>query len=444
MSHVFETVIGAPIDDVLGYYTRPGALRRLSPPWVPVRVVQEPDSLEDGVAVLALPGPVRWRSRIRSADGLRAFVAESTSPAVRWRDRFRFTASSPDATTITNEVDTLVPNRLLRPMFEYRHRQLVGDLAAHRLAAELLLKGDHDPVLNVAITGSSGLVGEAVTALLETGGHRVIRLVRRAPAGSRELRWDPTHPDPGLFQDVDAVIHLAGSPVAGRFTERHKRAVRESRLGPTMQLAQALGSSGRPRVLVSASAIGYYGPDRGDEFLDEDDERGRGFLADLVADWEAATEPARAAGIRVVNLRTGIAQSPRGGTLRLLRPLFESGLGGPVAGGQQWVSWVDLDDLADVYYRAVVDDDIVGAVNAVAPNPVRNREYTAILAGVLRRPALLPVPALGLQVLFGNEGAREFALASQRINPKRLLATGHRFRHPSLEASLAHQLGRAR
>src|SRR5690606_33635096 len=205
--------------------------------------------------------------------------------------------------------------------------------------------------------------------------------------GPGERRWEPEYPAPDLLDGVDTVIHLAGASIAGRFTAQHRAAIRDSRIGPTRRLAELAGRAAGVRTFVSASAIGYYGPDRGDDLLTEADARGDGFLADVVADWEAATEPALAAGVRVVCVRTGIVQAARGGTLRVLRPLFSAGLGGPIGGGTQWLSWIGLDDLLDVYHRAAYDIRLTGPVNAVAPHPVRNSDYTAALAGVLRRPA---------------------------------------------------------
>jgi uncharacterized protein len=192
---------------------------------------------------------------------------------------------------------------------------------------------------------------------------------------------------------------------------------------------------------VCASAIGTYGFDRGDLELDETGSKGSGFLSDVVADWEAATAPATATGLRVVTVRTGIVQSLRGGTLRLLRPLFAAGLGGRLGSGRQWLSWIDIDDLIDVYHRALADPALSGPVNAVAPHPVRNEEYTRVLARVLHRKALLPVPGVGPAVLLGEQGARELATASQRVVPRRLIGAGHRFRRPDLEQCLRHQLG---
>ena len=197
-----------------------------------------------------------------------------------------------------------------------------------------------------------------------------------------------------------------------------------------------------PARWITASAIGIYGPDRGEEVLTETSPRGEGFLADVVAGWEDAAAPAAAAGIRAVQVRTGIVQTPRGGMLRLLSPLFEAGLGGRLGPGKQWLAWIALDDLLDIYRRAVLDEALSGPVNAVAPEPVRNTDYTRTLAAVLRRPAVLPVPGFGPRLLLGDEGAREIAQASQYVLPERLTGAGHRFRQPELTGALRHLFGR--
>jgi hypothetical protein len=445
----YSSVVDAPRAEVFAWYARPGAFNRLSPPWSPLRVVTEADSLADGRAELALPGGLRWvaEHQADSYDPPRRFVDTIGSEglaslparvAVRWRHIHEFEEVGGDRTRVIDRVDTPVPGSVLRPMFAYRHRQLADDLAAHQLAAEHGLAP-----ATVAVTGSSGLVGSALTAFLRTGGHRVIQLVRGIARGDDERRWNPDDPDPELFAGVDAVVHLAGASIAGRFTDSHRNAIRDSRIGPTRRLAELLARGGeRPAVLISASAIGFYGYDRGDETLAEDSERGDGFLADVVAEWEDATTPAQQAGVRVVRVRTGIVQSPRGGTLKLMRPLFSVGLGGRLGDGRQWLSWIGIDDLVDVYHRALWDTTLDGPVNAVAPQPVRNADYTHVLAHVLRRPAVLPVPSLGPRLLLGAQGARELACASQRVIPDRLSHSGHRFRQPDLDRALRHLLGR--
>ena len=449
MGLVYSSVVDAPRDEVFAWHARPGAFLRLSPPWQPMRVITEADSLQNGRAELALPGGLRWMAE-HQADGYdppRRFVDTigasglASLPAriaVRWRHIHEFEDVGDDRTRVIDRVETPVPALALRPMFAYRHRQLADDLAAHKQAAEHGLRA-----ATVAVTGSSGLVGSALSAFLSTGGHRVIRLVRHAATDTNERQWNPADPDPDLLAGVDAVVHLAGASIAGRFTDAHRRAIRDSRIGPTRRLAELVARMpDGPRLLISASAIGYYGYDRGDEILTEDSDRGEGFLADVVAEWEEATAPAGRAGARVVLVRTGIVQSPRGGTLRLLRPLFSAGLGGRIGDGRQWLSWIGIDDLVDIYYRGLWDTTLSGPVNAVAPEPVRNVDYTRTLARVLRRPAVLPVPPLGPRLLLGDQGARELACASQRVIPAKLQQAGHRFRHPDLDEALRHLLGR--
>jgi uncharacterized protein (TIGR01777 family) len=450
MSIEYQSTVDHPLDEVFAWHSRPGAMPRLVPPWQPMTVVAETPSLADGQAVLGLPAGLRWIAQHdpsrydpphRFVDALSSRGVRSLPPRVIgwWRHTHDFADAGQGRTVVRDRVDTTVPGALLRSTFVYRHRQLADDLAAHRDAAE----AGCGPLV-VAVTGSSGLVGAALTAMLTSGGHRVIRLVRRTgrPGRARadERQWDPQRPAPDLLSGVDAVVHLAGASIAGRFTASHKAAVRGSRLEPTHRLAELAGRSG-VRTFVSASAIGFYGYDRGDAVLCEDSVRGAGFLADVVADWEAATVPAADAGVRVVTVRTGIVQAAAGGTLRLLRPLFGAGLGGRLGSGRQWLSWIGLDDLLDVYYRALWDGRMNGPVNAVAPEPVRNVDYTKTLASVLHRPAVLPVPSAGPRLLLGAQGARELAEADQRVQPTKLLSLGHRFRQPRLADALAHQLG---
>lgn len=448
MGITYSSIVDAPIRDVFDWHGRPGAIVRLVPPWQPLRVIAEADSLASGRAVLGLPGGLRWIADhqpdaydrpTRFVDTLGHHGLRSLPPALvmSWRHEHDFAAVDSGRTRVTDRLRTPVPGQFLRQTFHYRHRQLAEDLAAHRWSHE---QGARPRT--IAVTGSSGLIGSALTAYLSTGGYRVVRLVRTRPRGADERWWDPHAPAPDLLEGVDAVVHLAGASIAARFTDEHKAAIRDSRIEPTRLLAEcAARTPGGPTTFVSASAIGFYGHNRGDEPLDEDARRGSGFLADVVVDWESAATPAAAGGLRVVHVRTGIVQSARGGPLQLLRPLFAAGLGGRLGSGRQWLSWVDIDDLLDVYHRALADPRIEGPINAVAPAPVRNDEYTGVLARVLRRPALFPVPGFGPRLLLGEEGAREVATADQRVVPRTLLDRGHRFRRPDLEASLRHQLG---
>lgn len=456
MGLTYSSVVDASLGDVFSWHTRPGAMTRLTPPWLPVRVLSEASSLRDGQAVLGLPGGLRWTAVHQPADydPPHAFADELASPLLSWRHLHQFSVAGERATLVTDVVETRLPARVLRPMLVYRHRQLAADLAALARSRQIGPAGntadstadstaDGTEPLTIAVTGSGGLIGTALTALLTTSGHQVIRLVRRLPKHAGERYWRPEDPAPELLDGVDALIHLAGTSIGGRFTPERKAEIRDSRILPTRRLAElAAQAPENLKAFVTASAIGIYGPDRGDEVLTEDSPRGEGFLADVVADWEDAASPAAGAGIRTVQVRTGVVQTPRGGMLRLLSPLFEAGLGGRLGSGKQWLAWIGLDDLLDVYLRAVLDAGLSGPVNAVAPEPVRNEDYTRALASVLHRPALLPVPGFGPRLLLGQEGAREIAQASQYVRPERLIRAGHEFRQPELEGALRHLFGR--
>jgi uncharacterized protein len=300
----------------------------------------------------------------------------------------------------------------------------------------------------VAVTGASGLIGAALVRRLAAEGHQVLRLTRSRPAAPDQLHWDPASGelDPGGLAEADAVVHLAAKSLDEqlRWTAATKRALVESRLVGTGLVARTMADLARgpggPRVLVCASGVGFYG-NRGDEVLTEASSGGSGFLADLVRRWEAAADPARAAGLRVVHLRTGPVQDAAGAGLPRQALMFRLGVGGRLGSGRQWLSWISLDDIAGAYLHALTHQDLHGPVNAVAPNPVTNAEFTATLARVLRRPAILPVPKFGPRLVLGDV-ADEMLFVSQRALPTRLLETGFQFRFPHLEPALRHTLGR--
>jgi uncharacterized protein (TIGR01777 family) len=299
--------------------------------------------------------------------------------------------------------------------------------------------------MRIAVTGSTGLVGSALVPALRAAGHEVVRLVRADPGGARDaVRWSP---DAGVvpaeaLEGAGAVVHLAGESIAGgRWTAARKAAIRDSRVVGTGLLAGALARLPQPpEVLVSASAVGYYG-DRGDETLAEESPGGSGFLAGVAREWEAATAPAAGRGIRVVTLRLGMVLSAGGGALRAMLPPFRLGLGGVIGSGRQYVSWISLEDVPPVVLHVLATGSLQGPVNAVAPSPVTSRELTATLGRVLGRPAILPLPAAAARLLLG-EMADELLLASTRVLPGRLLATGFRFLHPALEGALRAALRR--
>mgnify|MGYP001812053851 CR=1 FL=1 len=298
------------------------------------------------------------------------------------------------------------------------------------------------------VTGSSGLVGTALTALLSSGGQSVSRLVRGPTGpppvpGQTTVSWDPERGllDPESVSGYDVVVHLAGANIAaGRWTPERKRKIRDSRVDGTGLLARALASAqSPPRVLVCASAIGFYG-DRGDMLLDEGAAAGSGFLADVGRAWEDAARPAAEAGIRVVSLRIGIVLTPAGGALSRMLVPFRMGVGGPLGNGRQYWSWITLRDLLGAILHAAATEELVGPVNAVAPVAVRNAEFSEVLGRVLRRPTFMRAPAFAIRLLLGEMG-QELLLASARVRPARLTGSGFEYLDPDLEDALRHLLG---
>jgi uncharacterized protein (TIGR01777 family) len=297
--------------------------------------------------------------------------------------------------------------------------------------------------VRILVTGASGLIGSALVSFLGAGGHAVTTLTRAQPRpGQAEAHWDPAAEklDPMVLQGVDAAVHLAGESIAQRWTPARKARILKSRARGTRLLSESFARLTQPpRVLICASAIGYYG-DRGTEVLTEESPSGVGFLAEVCRQWEAACEPAVRGGIRVVNLRTGIVLSAAGGVLQRMLLPFRMGLGGRIGSGRQYVSWIALDDLVGVIVHALTCDTLAGPVNAVAPHPVTNREFTRTLGRVLRRPTVFRVPAWVARLTFG-EMADALLLASARVQPARLAASGYAFRYPELEGALRHVLG---
>jgi uncharacterized protein len=296
--------------------------------------------------------------------------------------------------------------------------------------------------VRILVTGSSGLVGSALIPFLESTGASITRLVRRPPQ-SGEISWDPSagEIDAAGLEGFDAVVHLAGENIAARrWNAATKARLHHSRVLATRLLAETLADRVHPpRVLVSASAVGYYG-DRGDEILAEPSSSGRNFLAGLCREWESASQAAEDAGIRVVRLRIGMVLSPRGGALAKMLPAFRLGVGGILGSGRQYMSWIAIDDLIAIIHRAIADEGVAGALNAVSPNPVTNREFTRALASVLSRPAVIPAPAFALRAALG-EMADALLLSSQRAVPSRLEADGFQWKYPELRGALLHVLG---
>jgi uncharacterized protein len=295
--------------------------------------------------------------------------------------------------------------------------------------------------MKILVTGAGGLIGTAVVALLTESGHGVVPLRRTAVSSDAGPTWNPearqVHLDPDL--PLDAVVHLAGENIAQRWTAGAKARIYASRVEATCLLSEALArASNPPKVLVTASAVGFYG-DRGGEVLEEDSSPGTGFLAEVCQAWETATMSVRQRGVRIVHLRFGIVLARQGGALAKMLPIFRLGLGGRVGSGRQYWSWIALDDVARVVKLSLQDDCLSGAVNTVAPEAVSNAGFTAALSRALHRRAFLPVPAFLVRAAFGEMG-RETLLASTRVRPARLLDAGFKFRFPDLDTALSHLL----
>jgi uncharacterized protein (TIGR01777 family) len=439
-----------PRDAVWAWHLRPGALTRLTPPYESAELLRH-DGIHDGARVKIrtriLPGvtldwtvdhhdvvpPERFRDRMISG------------PFARWDHLHQFDVT-PEGTRNTDAIDWAAPfgplgaigegavTARLGRMFRYRQTTLAADLDEHARAGGRRLR--------VAITGASGLLGRQLSAFLTTGGHQVTPLVRRTPR-SGEIQWDPAGSwDATQLSGYDAVIHLAGEGIAdGRWSEGRKAAIRASRGAGTRNLVSQLARLTQPPgALISASAMGYYGS-RGDEELTERSSNGNDFLAQVVQEWEAGAQPLQAAGTRIVHLRFGVLLSPAGGALARMLPPFLAGVGGTLADGKQWMSWLALDDAIYLIHRAILDPRYAGPINAVSPTPGTNRDLTRTLGRILRRPTLFPVPRPALRLLFG-ELADGAILASQRVIPERLKELGFTWKYPDLDVALRHLLSR--
>ena len=446
--------IERPAAAVFAWHEQPGAFERLCPPWERVEVTRHVGGIRDGarVSLRTKVGPIwlKWEIEHRDyVEGRQFRDVLLSGPFAKWEHLHRIEPEGDGVCVLTDEIHYRLPlgwlGRLggaaftraqLERMFEYRHAVTKADLEN---AANGTPKG-------VLMSGASGLVGRALKGFLETQGHTVRSLVRGAPRNEGEFLWNPTAGtiDAAALTGVDAVIHLGGENVAGgRWTAARKAAIGSSRIDGARTLAKGMAAQpvgARPEVLVSAAAVGFYGS-QGDAVLGEDAGLGAGFLAEVCAAWEGELAAIETLGVRTVALRTGVVLSPAGGALAKMLPAFLIGAGGRLATGRQWMSWITPDDLCAMYLRAVLDATWRGAYNAVAPGPVTNAEFTAVLASVLHRPAIFPVPAAMLKLIFG-EMAEETLMASTRAVPERVQRAEFRWRHAELESALRHVLGR--
>lgn len=458
---IYRTLIPHPPEAVFAWHTRPRAFERLTPPWEDVRILRKEGGMEPGGRVLLEirkgPARVRWEVlHTEFTEGVSFQDVQARGPWADWCHDHRFLPSE-GGTWMHDEIRWRAPlgplggavaggllETTLDRMFTFRHARLAHDLALH---AHHPLRGRGGGASTIAISGSSGFLGRQLGAFLESGGHRVLPLVRRrreegAPRGS--IAWDPRGGwvDQSALEGVDAVIHLAGESIAGgRWTRERKRRILESRTVGTSVLARALAGLDRPpSVFLSVSGIGFYG-DRDDEWIDERSPAGTGFLAEVCEAWEGAADPARKAGIRTVHPRIGVVLSPAGGALPRMLPPFLAGVGGPMGSGDQYLPWIDLDDLIGIFVHSIATPAVEGPVNVTAPTPVRNRDFAKALGRVLERPALLPLPAFAVRALLGEMGDT-LLLEGARVLPEKAMETGYRFLLPTLEDSLRFQLGR--
>ncbi len=438
------------------WHERPGAFERLTPGWQPTRVISRTGGITDGsrveVEVPVLGGLLHQRMLMEHRDyraGQQFTDVMLEGPFDRWAHTHTMEPAPDGTSVLVDAIDYALPmgalgdsaagwfvRGQLDELFAFRHARTRADLELH-------MQYDHLPRLTVAITGGTGMIGSALTALLRTGGHTVRWITRRPEASRGDIGWDPDagRLDPAHLAGVDAVVHLAGANVGERWTDEHKRAIRQSREMGTRTLVAALcRMSVKPNVLVSGSASGYYG-DTGSMMLDEKSVAGVGFLADVCRVWEAETVPAADAGVRVALARTGVVLTPAGGALAKMLPPFQLGLGGPLGSGDQWMSWISLEDEIAALYFLLMRPECSGPFNLTAPAPVTNAEFARTLGEVLHRPAILPVPAFALSALFG-EMAKATILGGQRVLPSRLQAAGFTFRHPELASALRAELGR--
>ena len=448
---VARSSIPAPADEVFAFHERPGALERLTPPYEHVQVLRREGTIRDGDrTVLRMKlGPLsrRWVAEHRDYQPGRQFVdVQIRGPFEVWEHVHRVEPAGPDASVMIDEVSWRLPlgalgkavassmvEKRLGRMFAYRHDVLAHDTQLHHHA-----KGRN---LRVAITGASGLIGTSLTALLESGGHTVVPLVRD---DRREgIRWSPSRGkiDRAALEGVDAVVNLAGESIAQRWSEGARERIRESRWQGTRLLADALSTLERPpEVLVSMSGANWYG-DHGDAWVEEDEPRGDGFLAEVTEGWEDASRIAERSGVRVVNPRMGVVLSPAGGALSMMDLPFRMGLGGRVGDGRQYMSWVSIDDAVGAIYWAILEPSLRGPLNVAGPEPVTNASFSETLGRVLHRPTPLPVPKAAVKVAFGQMG-EETLLAGVRMSTEKLAASGYPFAHRTLERALRHVLGR--
>jgi len=450
----WKTALDHPKESVFSWHEEDLAFLRLMPPWEVAEGVYSDFSLEVGSkSVFRIPmGPLKmtWEAVFTAYDPPHKFEDIMVrGPFWRWRHEHVFLDDG-SGSLVNDRVRYQVPfgafghmfagrwiRKRLRRMFRARELRLQRDLGRHG-------KYSDQPRKRILVAGSSGMIGMQLVAFLDTGGHDVWRLVRRpATIGAKEISWYPNRGelDADKIEGFDVVIHLGGAGIGDkRWSAKRKKIVRDSRVGSTALLADAVASlEKKPEGFVLASAVGWYG-NRADEELTEASAAGEGFLPRVCADWEGAADAVEKSGIRTVFLRSGIVLSPTGGALGKMLLPFKLGIGGAIGGGKQWMPWISLDDEIYAIYHLIMNEGSSGPYNLAAPNPVRQKQFAKTMGGVLRRPTLAPTPGLVIRLLFGEMGG-SLALESQRVLPERLQREGYQFVHEDLEAALRDSMG---
>ncbi len=477
------------IDDIssneaFSWHIREGAFERINPPWQQF-VIERKGSIQSNGTVkikMNIGGPFHTTWLVKHSDyieGEQFRDTQITGLFSSWTHTHLFKPFGLSSCILEDRIEYSLPggaigrmitsrliNKKLNQIFDYRHRLTREDLRIH--AAVNRVRGDDKP-MTIAITGSSGFIGSSLIPFLTTGGHRVVRLMRSptSPDNDRSLKnvksiqWNPSSPYAHTSSlndndNIDAVVNLAGENIFGRWTKEKKKRIFDSRVNTTKSLCKLLSSVDKPpKVLVSASATGYYG-DRGDEILTEESPSSStspsslsfsispsiDFLSNVCRNWEESTQIAKESGIRVVNMRIGTVLSSSGGILAKILPPFKIGLGGSIGNGNQYMSWIGLDDLLALVLYAIVDKSISGPINAVSPNPITNADFTKTLGKVLSRPTIFSIPRFIIKSVLGEELANSAILSSSRVLPMRFLKIGYKFRFPSLESVLRYTLGK--
>ena len=467
---------GISSNELFTWHIREGAFERLNPPWQQFKVIERKGNIQSNGTVkikMKIAGPIHTTWLVKHSDyveGKQFRDSQIKGLFSSWTHTHLFNSLDLSSCILDDHIEYSLPggilsetiasplfNKKLNQMFDYRHRLTTDDLRVHATANKI--RGNERP-MTIGITGSSGFLGSSLIPLLTTGGHRIIRLIRHPTTPDdkldlknvKSIQWSPSsssYTDVSSLNDnnnhMDAVVNLAGENIFGRWTKKKKKRIFDSRVNTTRSLSKLLSSLDKPpKVLVSASATGYYG-DRGDEMLTEENQSSSssfGFLSDVCRNWEEVTQIAKESGIRVINLRLGIVLSSSGGMLSKILPLFKMGLGGRIGKGNHYMSWIGLDDLLGLILYAIADKSISGPVNAVSPNPITNADFTTTLGKVLSRPTIISIPESIIKLALGEELANAAILSSTRVIPKRLIKIGYKFRFPHLESVLRYTLGK--